>query len=66
MSLFAPDLYRNFAIGFLGAGALIVGTTFDGSGLTAEAVASEKTRPVAADIPVADEFVITGEAQQSE
>ena len=65
MTLFAPDLYRHFAIGFLGAGLAIVATTFDDNGLTTSARASETVQPVSADIEVAEEFIIKADAQEA-
>ncbi len=56
MTLFTPDLYRNFAIGFA-AGALMVGAaTIDQWGPHLEAPA-QAAEPLSAPQP-ADEFVI--------
>ena len=65
MTLFAPDLYRNFAIGFLGAGLAIVTTTFEETGLTTQAQATEAVQPVAADIAVSSEFIIQPHEQEA-
>ena len=59
MTLFAPDLYRSFAIGFLGAGLVIAATSFDGPALSSEAQASEVEQSVADEIALSDEFIIT-------
>lgn len=56
MNLFTPDLFRNFALGFVVGGAIIGLTTFDilGTALDAPVNAAE---PIEAPQPSA-EFVI--------
>ncbi|AWW73311.1 hypothetical protein CD351_02590 [Erythrobacter sp. KY5] len=56
MTLFAPDLYRNFALGFAAGGLLVAAATVDqwGSRLESPAIAAQ---PLEAPQP-ADEFVI--------
>lgn len=56
MNLFTPDLFRNFAIGFIVGSAIISVSTFDlvGSTLDAPVNAAE---PIEAPAP-SDEFVI--------
>lgn len=47
MRLFAPDLYRNFGIGFAVGAALIAGATVDqwGGDITPAAQAAETSAP---------------------
>ena len=59
MTLFTPDLFRNFAIGFLAAALVLVLTTSDNAGtIVSEAQASEKVESVNADIDLSDDFLI--------
>lgn len=62
MRLFAPDLYRNFAIGFAAGALLIAGGTIDrwGGEFSSPARAAE---PLKAPQPSA-EFLIAPEAAQ--
>jgi hypothetical protein len=59
MRLFAPDLYRNFAIGFVVGGLLIAGGTIDqwGQQLESPAHAADNVQP-AMNSP--DSFLATG------
>jgi hypothetical protein len=59
MRLFAPDLYRNFAIGFVVGGLLIAGGTFDqwGGQLESPAHAASNVQPA---MPSIDGFIATG------
>ncbi|EAQ28616.1 hypothetical protein NAP1_13493 [Erythrobacter sp. NAP1] len=56
MTLFAPDLYRNFALGFAAGGLLVGAATIDqwGPELESHAIAAQ---PLEAPQP-ADEFLI--------
>lgn len=65
MTHIAPDLYRNFAIGFIGAGLVIAATSFDGPVLTSQAQASEVEQSVSHEIDISDEFLITHEAEET-
>jgi len=70
MTLFAPDLYRSFAIGFVGAGALLAATTIDDVGrlspdLVPEAQAATKALPTPDDIQIADEFLILDDSPEA-
>lgn len=66
MTLFAPDLYRNFFIGFIAGGVilaagLVEGVDGFGPELVTEARASETARSAAADIVISNEFLIPEE-----
>jgi len=59
MRLFAPDLYRNFALGFAGGALLIAGATIDqwGGELESPARAAQHVTQAAAS---PDSFIATG------
>lgn len=59
MRLFAPDLYRNFALGFVGGAVLIAGATIDqwGGELESPARAAESAAPAK---PSPDSFIANG------
>jgi hypothetical protein len=68
MTLFAPDLYRNFLIGFIGGGLILAANSFDtlpapSSSFVTQAQAATPAQPVAADIDIAEEFVIAPEVK---
>lgn len=56
MTLFTPDLYRNFAIGFIAGGLLIGAATFDEWSDAIESPA-QAAAPIEAPQP-SDEFLI--------
>ena len=63
MKLFAPDLYRSFVIGFLGAAVvlsagLVEGIDGFGTEIVPEARAAETLRPANDDVMVDPEFLI--------
>ena len=70
MTLFAPDLYRNFIIGFVGGGLILAAGLVDGvdgfgAKFVSEAKASETARTVVDEIDIADEFIIAPERAES-
>ena len=70
MKLFAPDLYRSFVIGFLGAAVvlsagLVEGIDGFGSEIVPEARAAETVRPVSDDIMVGSEFLIPEDTEKT-
>jgi hypothetical protein len=63
VTLFAPDLYRNFIIGFLGGSLIIAAGLVEGVGgfgaeLHSQARASETTRQLSDDLDISKEFLI--------
>lgn len=69
MTLPSPDLIRNFMIGFIAGGAILATGLVDGvegfgPGVTAEAQASEKVRPVSDDLDISADFLIEAEKEQ--
>lgn len=70
MKLFAPDLYRNFTIGFLGAAIVLSAGLVDGidgfgSDIVPEARAAATVRPVSDDIMVDPKFLIPEDIEKT-
>lgn len=69
MTLFSPDLYRNFLIGFAAGGLILAAGLVEGvDGVQPEihskAQASETLRPVNEDLNISDEFLIAEETRE--